>query len=179
MALPANVSCNLERLCELCSLLPSKSPDNSLLYPFNLYIPDEEWIENTRSLQGALNHILEVAFSLWATVDNAPIKLKSHSPDLLAVVDVLAAAITGYDRENPILIYWVDTLIRAVEAVHKGEIKTEAGLLGKQQWKYTEKRQQIEQENEAKASAKRKKMDEAANIAEAKKRTVMTIFGMT
>ncbi|CCO36347.1 hypothetical protein BN14_10481 [Rhizoctonia solani AG-1 IB] len=171
MALPADVSCDLERLRELCSLLPPKSPDNGLLYPFNPYIPDEEWIENTGSLQGALNHTLEVAFGSRATVDNTPIKLKSHGPDLLAVVDVLAAAITGYDGENPILINWVGDLIRAVEAVHKGEIETEAGSLGKRPRKYTEKRQQIEQENEAKASAKRKKMDEAADIAKAKKRT--------
>jgi hypothetical protein len=62
---------------------------------------------------------LEVAFGSRATVDNAPIKLKCHGLDLLAVADMLAAAITGYDGGNPVLINWIDNLIKAVEAIPK------------------------------------------------------------
>ena len=119
MLLLADVSRDLERLRELCLLLPPKSgPPN----PFKPYIPDEGWVENTGSLQGALNHILEVAFGCRATIDNVPIELKSHGPDLLAIVDVLAAAITSHDGENPILINWIGDLIRAIEAVPKASV---------------------------------------------------------
>ena len=37
----------------------------------------------------------------------------SHGPDLLAVVDVLSAHITGLDGEDPILILWISDLHKA------------------------------------------------------------------
>jgi hypothetical protein len=62
---------------------------------------------------------LEVAFGPRATVDNAPIKLKCHGLDLLAVAGVVTAAITRYYGENPVLLKWIDDLTKAVETVPK------------------------------------------------------------
>ncbi|KAG8683392.1 hypothetical protein FRC11_013633 [Ceratobasidium sp. 423] len=68
------------------------------------------------------------------------------------------------------LIKWISDLIQAAEAVTKGEVNKEAGSLGKQVRKYTEKCEQMEQDNEVKANAK--KVEEAAQTERAKKKTV-------
>jgi hypothetical protein len=61
------------------------------------------------------------------------------------------------------------TQIHAYQSL-QGEGDLEAAL-GKQVQKYTEKHEQLEQETKAKASAKRKKVEEAAQVEKAKKRT--------
>ncbi|KAG8680791.1 hypothetical protein FRC11_001993 [Ceratobasidium sp. 423] len=94
MPLPADVSRDLKWLRTALSLLPPKAPTTGSPYPFEGFISDAEWVENTGSLQGSVNHTLEVAFGSRVAGDDAPIKLRSHGPDLLAVVDVLATSIT-------------------------------------------------------------------------------------
>ncbi|KDN33392.1 hypothetical protein RSAG8_13519, partial [Rhizoctonia solani AG-8 WAC10335] len=178
MPLPVDVGRSLERLRTLLSLLPPKAPVTGSPYPFEGFIPDEDWVEKTGSLQGSVNHTLEVAFGSRATAGNAPIELKSHGTDLLAVVDVPATSITGHNGENPILIKWVGDLISATEAV-KGDIDVESGSLGKRVRKYTEKREQMEKDNEAKTTAKRKKVEEAAQMEKAKQRTAGNVFNRT
>ncbi|KAG8753088.1 hypothetical protein FRC11_007736 [Ceratobasidium sp. 423] len=141
MPLPADVGRDLKRLRTALSLLPPKAPTTGSPYPFEGFVPDAEWIENTGSLQGSVNHTLEVAFWSRAAGNDAPIELRSHGSDLLVVVDVLTTSITGHDGENPILIKWISDLIRAAETVTKGEANKEAGSLGKRVRKYTEKRE--------------------------------------
>jgi hypothetical protein len=113
MLLPRSVADELQKLRDLLELLPPKHQSMGFVYPFKDFVADAEWIELSGSVQGSVNHTLEVAFGSRANANNSPIEFKSHGPDLLGVVDVLATSITGLDGENPLLIKWISDLQRA------------------------------------------------------------------
>ncbi|KAG8795014.1 hypothetical protein FRC12_019097 [Ceratobasidium sp. 428] len=140
MPVPSDAHAELEKLRQLLSVLPPKSHPAGSIYPFEGFLPDEEWTERTGTVQGSVNHSLEVAFGSRAKAGNSPIEFKSHRRDLVAVVDVLAMHITGHDGENPILIKWISDLQRAAE--HAGSAYIDPGAPGpsKRQSKKTEKR---------------------------------------
>lgn len=91
---------------------------SGVFYPFEAFVIDEEWLENTGSVQGSVNHSLEVAFGSRADPSNTPIKLKSYGPDLVAVVNILSHLIDGKGGENPILINWISDLKAAAVSAY-------------------------------------------------------------
>ena len=90
--------------------LSSVHQSSSVFYPFEAFVINEEWLENTGSVQGSVNHSLEVAFGSRAGPSNTPIKLKSYGPDLVAVVNALSNSIDGKGGKNLILINWISDL---------------------------------------------------------------------
>ncbi|EUC57553.1 hypothetical protein RSOL_224930, partial [Rhizoctonia solani AG-3 Rhs1AP] len=174
MPLPEDVGRKLEQLRSLISRLPPKAPSTGSFYPFENFILDDDWTELTGSIQGSVNHTLEVAFGCRATADGSPLELKSHGPDLMAVVDVLCKHIDGSDGENPILIQWVSDLTRAVEKVLEtagAPLETDRLGRGKRARRNTEKQEILVQDNDEKVASKRKKIEEADQVQKAKART--------
>ncbi|KAG9095830.1 hypothetical protein FRC06_009372, partial [Ceratobasidium sp. 370] len=157
MPIPPDVSNKLEWLRQLLSALPPKTHPSGSTYPFEGFLPDEEWTELTGTVQGSVNHSLEVAFGCQAKADGSPIEFISHGTDLLAVVDVLATHITGHDGENPILIKWVSDLQNT--AISAGSLGHQHAS-SKQVPKKTEKRVHDEELAAAKSDKKRKKDEE-------------------
>ncbi|KAG9077841.1 hypothetical protein FRC06_008673, partial [Ceratobasidium sp. 370] len=170
MPVPPDVSDKLEWLRQLLSALPPKTHPSGSTYPFEGFLPDEEWTELTGTVQGSVNHSLEVAFGCRAKADGSPIEFISHGADLLAVVDVLATHITGHDGENPILIKWVSDLQNgAISAGSLGHQHLEAS--SKRVPKKTEKQVHDEELVAAKSDKKRKKDEENSVRERAKART--------
>ncbi|KAG9094907.1 hypothetical protein FS749_011540 [Ceratobasidium sp. UAMH 11750] len=122
MAVPPDISKDHEQLRELLLALPPKTHPSGSIYPFEGFLPDEEWTNRTGTIQGSVNHSLEVAFGTCAKADGSPIEFTGHGTDLVAVVDVRATHITGHGGENPILLKWVSDLqtaaINARSSVH-------------------------------------------------------------
>ncbi|KAG8682509.1 hypothetical protein FRC11_014776 [Ceratobasidium sp. 423] len=114
MKTTADIEHELEQLRRFLLRLPPKDSPPGFTYPFEGFIIYEEYVELTGSIQGSVNHSLEVAFGSRANADGSPIRFKSHGPDLVAVVDVLADTITGTHGENPILLKWIVDLQAAV-----------------------------------------------------------------
>ncbi|KAG9077593.1 hypothetical protein FS749_010512 [Ceratobasidium sp. UAMH 11750] len=170
MPVPPDISKDLERLRELLSALPPKTHPSGSIYPFEGFLPDEEWTNRTGTIQGSVNHSLEVAFGTRAKADGSPIEFTSHGTDLVAVVDVLATHITGHGGENPILIKWVSDLqtaaINAGSSVHHLEAPAP-----KRVPKKTEKRIHDEDLTAAKNEKKRKKEEENSAREKATART--------
>jgi hypothetical protein len=109
MASAGGGSANLSLLRHLLNNLPSNIPLGSTHYSFNQFKGlDPDWVENTGSNAGALNHELEIMFGSWHA---GSIQFHEQGPSLTAVVDVLATYITGMDKEEAILMKWVEDLI--------------------------------------------------------------------
>ncbi|KAF8596323.1 hypothetical protein BDV93DRAFT_563461 [Ceratobasidium sp. AG-I] len=115
---PPAVATDLRYLRVLLSQLPDASHPTGDVYPFPGFVLDDDWVDITGSVQGSVNHSLEVAFGSRATAAGEPIRFKSHGSDLIAVVGVLSNYITGEDGENPILINWVADLVTAAANVY-------------------------------------------------------------
>jgi hypothetical protein len=64
MTLPLDIAWDLEELCGLLSQLPPINQSTGFVYPFEGFLIDEEWHELTGSVQGSVNHSLEVAFEV-------------------------------------------------------------------------------------------------------------------
>src|SRR5436190_2129478 len=92
-----HVSNQLNKLRDALSNLPKQIPSiDGQYYPFASYHPDDEWVESTGSLQGALNHALEVTFgnrSERVSAGHMPVEFDYQGPDLLALVDVFTSHI--------------------------------------------------------------------------------------
>ncbi|KAB5589446.1 hypothetical protein CTheo_7114 [Ceratobasidium theobromae] len=174
MTLPVDTAEELQTLRELLLLLPAKCQSSGFTYPFQNFVLDDEWTELTGSVQGSVNHTLEVAFGSRA--NGAPIEFRSHGPDLVAVVDILASSITGSDGENPILIKWIADLTQAAKCIHTenqtgNETAIGASELSKRIRKFTEKRELIEQDAEIKGEAKKQRIEAKIATEKAKSRT--------
>ncbi|KAG8720879.1 hypothetical protein FRC09_008846, partial [Ceratobasidium sp. 395] len=165
MPVPPDVHAELEKLRHLLSTLPSKSHPLGFVYPFEGFLPDEDWTERTGTVQGSVNHSLEVAFGSRAKAGDTPIEFKSHGHDLAAVVDVLAMHITGHNGENPILIKWVSDLQRAAEHAGSTYIDSNTPAPSKRQPKRTEKRVQ-EDNRVAERTEKKRRKEEDKNTRE-------------
>ncbi|KAG9078876.1 hypothetical protein FRC06_008119, partial [Ceratobasidium sp. 370] len=161
MLVPPDVSNKLEWLRQLLSLsaLPPKTHPSGSTYTFEGFLPDEEWTKLTGTVQGSVNHSLEVTFQCRAKADGSPIEFISHGTNLLAVVNVLATHLTGHDGENPIHIKWVlDQQNAAISAGSLGHQHLEAS--SKRVPKKTEKRVHDKELAAAKSDKRRKKDEE-------------------
>ncbi|EUC55183.1 transmembrane protein, putative, partial [Rhizoctonia solani AG-3 Rhs1AP] len=162
----SKVADQLQQLRTAFSRLPPKHHSAGSTYPFENFVIDDEWLELTGSVQGSVNHTLEVAFG--SRHNGGPIEFKSHGPDLAAVVDVLSAHITGEGGENPILIKWIVDLHRA--AVHAAE-QDPSEDSKKRERKPSAKQEIINQEESTNANKKKKKAAAKARTKKAKERT--------
>ncbi|CAE6442050.1 unnamed protein product [Rhizoctonia solani] len=160
MKTTANITYELEQLCCLLLWLPPKDLPPGFKYPFEGFFVDKEYIKITGSIQGSVNHSLEVAFRSRA---HSPICFKSNGADLLAVVDVLTNHITGIHDENTILLKWIKDL----QAAANHAFNNPHPLPEKREQKPTEKRDYIEVESELKASTKKQRTEAKAKAAEA------------
>ncbi|KEP46427.1 hypothetical protein V565_199460 [Rhizoctonia solani 123E] len=162
----SKVADQLQQLRTAFSRPPPKHHSAGSTYPFENFVIDDEWLELTGSVQGSVNHTLEVAFG--SRHNGGPIEFKSHGPDLAAVVDVLSAHITGEGGENPILIKWIVDLHRA--AVHAAE-QDPSEDSKKRERKPSAKQEIINQEESTNANKKKKKAAAKARTKKAKERT--------
>ncbi|KAF8600686.1 hypothetical protein BDV93DRAFT_608572 [Ceratobasidium sp. AG-I] len=170
MSPPRDVARDLEELRSLLAGLSSIHQSFGIVYPFEAFTIDDEWLELTGSIQGSVNHSLEVAFGNRADPSNTPIKLKSHGPDLVAVVDVLSHSIDGKGGENPILINWISDLkVAAISAYNLAQVERPAPT--KRSLKSTEKREIMELETESRVNSKKQKVEEKERTEKAKART--------
>lgn len=117
---------SLEALRVSLLRLPPTDQPSGPSYPFEGFIVDPDYLELTGSVQGSINHTLEVAFGSRA--DGKPIRFRHHGPDLVAVVDVLAEGITGSEGENLILLKCVDDLREASKHAYT-QLNSVSGLL--------------------------------------------------
>jgi hypothetical protein len=67
MPLPPDIAQDLQTLCNLLLLLPLKRQSTGFTYPFEGFVADAEWTLLTRTIQGSINHSLEVAFGSQAS----------------------------------------------------------------------------------------------------------------
>ncbi|KAG9079157.1 hypothetical protein FRC06_007932, partial [Ceratobasidium sp. 370] len=174
MASAPDITKELSTLRDLLGRLPAKATPPGFAYPFPAFAVDEEWLEITGTVQGSVNHSLEVAFGSRASGN--PIEFRSHGPDLVAVVDVLSSAITGNDGENVILLKWVTDLQNAARHVLApvivvDEAPTEASNEAKRVRKSTPKRALMEQDMQEKEDAKKKKTEAKEHTEKMKRRT--------
>ncbi|KAG8728142.1 hypothetical protein FRC11_011735 [Ceratobasidium sp. 423] len=164
--LPPVISDWLKSLRDILERLPPKHQSAGSTYPFENFTLDEEWLELTGSAQGSVNHTLEVTFG--SQHHGQPLVFTSHGPDLVAVVDVLSAHITGLNGENPILIQWIDDLQAA--ATHALEQDPSPNSV-KRDRKPTAKQEILNQDASKKNNDKAKKAAIKARAKKAKKRT--------
>ncbi|EUC67579.1 DUF659 family protein, partial [Rhizoctonia solani AG-3 Rhs1AP] len=163
---PPAVVDQLKALRDALASLPPKIQSTGPTYPFENFILDEEWLELTGSTQGSVNHTLEVIFG--SRHNGQPLVFTSHGPDLLAIVDVLSAHITGLDGENPILIQWISDLHRAATHAQEQDPLDEAI---KRNRKPSAKQEILDQDASEKKSNKDKKAAIKTRAIKAKKRT--------
>ncbi|KAG9118543.1 hypothetical protein FRC07_006894 [Ceratobasidium sp. 392] len=128
--LPAEYTAQLSRLRMLLSGLPKSIPSSEgIYYPFSNFQIDEEWAQETGSLQGAINHALEIAFGSRGSriaSGELPVVFEYRGYDLECVVDVLSTYLTGDRQLDTILLKWVDDLIASAEPlVERADAPTE------------------------------------------------------
>ncbi|KDQ55404.1 hypothetical protein JAAARDRAFT_37426, partial [Jaapia argillacea MUCL 33604] len=100
----------LANLCGLLSGLPSTLSENA--YNFENYAVNKEE-EEDKGHVGALNHDFEHVFCPQGRV-HGPIELKGRGKGLVAVVDVLSAALADFPQDA-VLQKWVSDLTAGAE----------------------------------------------------------------
>ncbi|KAG9092594.1 hypothetical protein FRC07_011620, partial [Ceratobasidium sp. 392] len=150
----------LLELLELLQKLPHHLSDHSNIYPFPDFILEPSDVEFYGSLQGALNHHLEIIFG--SRHDGQPIWFKGRGASLEAVLDVLHRHITGDDGENVLLWTWVEDLTQAAkECIQNPGVKTEHAI--------GQKRRAAPKASQTLTQKKRKRVPrERANAAKAR-----------
>ena len=120
---PLSVPGRLKQLRQMLSRLHNFIPDSGgSHYPFRDFQIDSDWVETTGSVEGSINHTLEIVFGSRAervAAGLSPVLFKFSGSDLEAVVDVLSYYVEGDAVENAILLNWVDDLTRSAESIIK------------------------------------------------------------
>ncbi|KAG0709396.1 hypothetical protein DFH29DRAFT_1075086 [Suillus ampliporus] len=104
----------LSHLRTALAQLPHSIPLGNSKYNFEHYAPDPERVELYGSTEAALNNVLEVTFAPRGRKDESapcPFEFQERGPGLVAVVDVLTAALNEFPN-SALLRKWVHDLWR-------------------------------------------------------------------
>lgn len=104
------------RILELLRLLrnlPTSLSDHPSIYPFASFTLDPHDTQHYGSIQGALNHRLELIFG--SRSDGRFIKFRGRGPSLEAIVYIFYKYIDGEGGENQLLWKWVQDLTDAAK----------------------------------------------------------------
>ncbi|KAG9126653.1 hypothetical protein FRC07_002593 [Ceratobasidium sp. 392] len=145
MPLPAEIATELQILRDLLVCLPVKPHSSGFTYPFETFVVDDEWVERPGTIQGSVNHLLEILFG--SRNSGNPIEFKTHGPGLVAVVDVsdLQAAARH--------------ALPAIPTLENNEATVEGSSDGKRVRTNTAKRNLLDQEAKEKEDAKKQKLE--------------------
>ncbi|KAG8738059.1 hypothetical protein FRC12_016926 [Ceratobasidium sp. 428] len=163
--LPLDYTSRLTLLRELLTHLPASIPPaEGTYYSFQDFQIGEQWVENTGSPQGAVNHALEVAFGSRAEriqSGSLPVIFEHRGVNLECVVDVLTKYLTGNSELDALLLKWLDDLIASAKPLVKTAVNMPnvAGRSG-----------DATDEQAGRSAHKRKLDEEAAAIEEVRKR---------
>lgn len=106
----------LDLLRHLRTLPPSLS-DHPNIYPFTSFVLDPYDAEHYGSIQGALNHRLELVFG--SRNGDRLIEFKGRGSSLEAIVYIFYKYIDGESGENELLWKWVRDLTHAAKEIAK------------------------------------------------------------
>ncbi|KAG2122110.1 hypothetical protein DEU56DRAFT_832815 [Suillus clintonianus] len=104
----------LNHLRTALTQLPHSIPLGNSKYNFEHYVPDPDRVELYGSTEAALNNVLEVTFAPRGRKDESalcPFEFEERGPGLVAVVDVLTAALNQCPN-SALLQKWLRDLWR-------------------------------------------------------------------